>query len=241
MRASESDRTIICPASLVRAKTGPRSEKADKAATYGTLVHAWKVDGDTRGSKTLVKKLQAVSIDREKLWPTVGNIYGHETTFSVHLETLQLRIWSPTRSKYSSEHWKRRHPRNSYLTGSIDYLSKRSRNDLPEIPWLDDLKTGSWPVNAKTSLQLRSYAIAPWVLGDCNTDVWVSITQWPKYRLDCRPKRNWHLLKSADIAHHLQKLRWAVRNPDKAIPSENGCRFCLCKPDCNEYQESDLN
>src|SRR4051812_46196736 len=119
VRASESERAILCPASLVRPRNGPRSEKADKAAAYGTLVHSWKEDGDTRGNKTLIKKLAAVSIDREKLWPTVGNIYGHETTFSVHLETLQLRIWSPEGSKYSSEHWKSRHPRHRYLTGSI--------------------------------------------------------------------------------------------------------------------------
>lgn len=238
MRASSTDRAIICPASLVRPQSGERSKASIKAADWGTLVHNWKETGDTRGNKTLNKKLAASGIDRARLWPTIGDSHGHETTFSICLETLQLRIWSSSGSKYSRDHWKRRHPKRSYLTGSIDWLSTVSRKDLPELPWVDDLKTGAWPISARTSAQLRSYALVPWVLSGCDTDVWVSITQWPKYRLDCRPKRNWHLLKSVDLAKHVQKLRWATSNTSKAIPTEDGCKFCLSKPNCKEYQEA---
>lgn len=244
MRSSDSDRALICPASLVRPKTAPRSKNADDAAEWGTLCHYWAETGNANGTtnkhQTLNKKLTTTAIDREKLWPTGDGSYGHETTFSIHLETLQLRIWTPERSKFGRDDWKRRHPRDKYLTGTIDFLSERARGGLQLLPWLDDLKTGSWPIVAKYSLQLRSYAIVPWILGDCNTDVWVSITQWPKYPLGGRPKRNWHLLKSADIARHLQKIRWAVKNTHKAVPNEHACRFCASKPVCNEYQESNI-
>jgi hypothetical protein len=233
MRASESDRGLICPASLVRPRSAARTANADKAANWGTLVHSWKENGDTRGNRTLDKKLALVDVDREKLWPTVGARGVHELTFSLNLTTLQLRIWSPSRSKFTSDRWKRRHPRASYLTGTLDYLSTRNG-----LPWVDDLKTGSWPVSARKSHQLRSYALVPWILADCNTDVWVSITQWPKYTLRCKPQRKWHLLKSADLARHLQKLKWAVSSPDVAVPSKEGCMFCPSRIDCNEYQES---
>jgi hypothetical protein len=245
MRASESDRAVICPASLVRPKTGVRSRKADVTASWGTMVHKWKETDDystgtTSQRKTFTKKLAASAIDREKLWPadTGGT---HECTFSINLETLQLRQWSPTRSKFSSDHWKRRHPRHSYLTGSIDWLSTVVRGGTDSLPWVDDLKTGTWPVSPRTSKQLRSYALVPWILADCDTDVWVSITQWPKYKLSCKPKRSWHKLTSADLARHYAKLKWAVSNTDTAVPSKDGCMFCMCKPDCVEFQESDYN
>lgn len=236
MRASESDRGLLCPASLVREKTGPRSINADKAANWGTLCHLWKETGDTENNKTLAKKLLRSGTNRESLWPKASDSHGHECTFSIHLESLQLRVWTPKGSKYPRDHWKRRHPRNTYLTGSIDWLSKVSRKGLPELPWVDDLKTG-YPVIAKRSKQLRSYALVPWVMGDCATDVWVSITNWPKYPLAGKPKRNWHLLKSADLAAHWQKLKWTINNTHIAKPSDDACRFCLCKPDCEEYLE----
>ena len=238
MRASETDRALICPASLVRKKTAKRSDKANKTAAWGTLVHKWKETGDTQGNKTLLKKLQRTCIDREKLWPTTGNSHGHEATFSIDLESLQLRIWSSKGSNYKRDHWKRRHPRYRYVTGSIDWLSFRSKDGLP---WVDDLKTGTWSVIAKYSKQLRTYALVPWILSGCNTDVWLSITQWPKYRLDCKPKRNWYKISSKELAKHLIKIKWAVKNTHLAIPSVSGCRFCLCKPDCVEFKESEYN
>lgn len=238
MRASESDRGLLCPASLVRKKTGKRSEKADGSAEWGTFIHHWKETGEIKGSKsasrTLNKKLLASGIDRAQLWPAISGSYGHETTFSINIETLQLRIWTPKGSKYPRDYWKHRHPRNRYITGSIDWLSKRSRDGLP---WVDDLKTGTWPVNAKYSKQLRTYALVPWLLSGCKTAVWVSITQWPKYRLDCKPKRNWYLIKSAELKKHLEKIKWAIKNTHRAIPSVEACRFCLCKPECKEYQD----
>lgn len=236
MRASSTDRGLICPASLVRPKTAQRSEAADKAAGWGNLVHGWKETGDTKENKTLNKKLAASGVNREKLWPVSGDTHGHEATFSIDLETLQLRIWSPERSKYSRDHWKRRHPRHRFLTGSIDWLSEIRRGDAAHtLPWVDDLKTGNWPVYAGRSLQLRSYALVPWILNNCDTDVWVSITQWPRYPLRGKPRRNWRLLKSVELAKHLQRLRWAVGNPEVARPTKDGCMFCECKPDCAEY------
>lgn len=238
MRASESDRGLVCPASLVRPRTAPRSERADTTAAWGTLVHSWKEDGDPRGNKTLQKKLTASGIDRESLWPASGDSQvGHEATFSLHLESLSLRIWSSQGSKYSRDHWKRRHPKRDYLTGSIDWLSSVSRKGTPLIPWVDDLKTGTWPVSARTSLQLRSYALVPWVLNDCSTDVWLSITQWPKYRLDGKPKRNWYLCTSSTLAKHLQLIRWCNANTDIAIPTDDGCRFCPCRTSCPDYSD----
>src|ERR1044072_6834621 len=99
MRASETARALLCPASLIRKKTGQRSDKANKTAAWGTFVHKWKETGETGNNKTLLKKLQRSGIDREKLWPEVSNSYGHEATFSIDIESLCLRIWSSKGSK----------------------------------------------------------------------------------------------------------------------------------------------
>lgn len=240
MRASDSDRALVCPASLVLPKRAERSDKANRAADWGTLVHAWKETGDDGSSPTLRKKLLLSSIDREELWPTIGGKGGrHEVTFSINLETLQLRIWSPEGSAFGRDHWKRRHPANKYLTGTIDYLSRRNKGQRL-LPWVDDLKTGTWPVSAKYSKQLKSYALVPWILGNCETDVLASITQWPKYKLSGKPKRNFHVLTSADLVKHLHKIRWAVNNTSLVYPTKSGCMFCPCKPDCVDYQESEF-
>ena len=195
MRASGSDRTIACPASvsLPRAPR-PISESRDKAVEWGNLVHHWKETGEwdppfasPSDIKTLVKKLKVSGVKSEDWWPDPGT---HELTFALELDGLKALEWDPS-CGVNRDDWKAAFPADEWLTGTIDYLVIGEGR-----PWLDDLKTGRWRVDPVTSKQLRSYALYPWVLAGCAPDfeIEVSITQWTKYPLSGSPERSWHQL-----------------------------------------------
>lgn len=230
MRASETDRGVVCPASLFTIKSHrDRSENADKAAAFGTLVHFWKETGDpimpgasAKDQVCLEKKLLLSDIRREDWW--VGG--QHEVTFALNLESL-----SPIRypQRAGRDEWKAAFPPDKWLTGTIDYLYDDGNGD--------DLKTGRWPVDAHTSRQLKSYALLPWVEAGCPSGwekAW-SITQWERYPLAGLPKRTATMLTSFDLRDHLEDLRWAAAHPDEVNPTEEGCKFCDCKPNCEAW------
>lgn len=228
MRASETDRALICPASLVLPRTPrERPEKTKRAANYGTLVHHWKETGETdptwadpRDTLVLEKKLVLTGLDAQRgaLW-SGGE---HEVTFEVHLPTGRAaRYYGP---REGADEWKAARGRE-YLTGTIDYLY--------DDGGVDDLKTGAWPVDPAESGQLLSYSLLPWLeagapLSWCKP---VSITQWPKYTLAGFPVRSYHKAMGFDLMDHLDNLRSAATS-DEVTPSDEGCRFCDCKPEC---------
>lgn len=261
MRGSEAGRAIICPASLVLPRV-PRepSERRDRAANFGTLVHHWKETGDEsppwadpRDTKTLLKKLVLTGVDREFWWPSDEG--RHEVTFALHLPTLELRFHEGDKAlDLMTTHpdgsvtgvpdrdlWKKGFG-NEWLTGTIDWLG----NPAEGVGYVDDLKTGSWPVDVKTSAQLRAYSLVPWVMAGqpLAWDGLVSITSWPKYKLSDPPKRTSHTLSALDLEETLVDLRHAYKHPEQVVPSEEGCKFCDCKPLCpawvDEQQEIEI-
>lgn len=134
--------------------------------------------------------------------------------------------------------WKKSFNANHYLTGTIDWLQLGNEETLP---WVDDLKTGRWPVDPKTSKQLLSYLLVPWTLAGSPLIGWegvVSITQWPKYPLGKLPKRSSHRVSGLELAEHLEDLRWAMNSPDVANPTEEHCRFCPCRTNCDDAFDS---
>lgn len=210
-------------------RTRPRSDKADRAAAFGTLVHHWKETGeeepqwaDDRDLLCLQKKLAMSGVRREVWWPTGV----HEVSFAIDLERAEVTRY--TGDKFLRDEWKAKFDPTKYLTGTIDLLDTTG-----DAPWVDDLKTGHWPVNPKTSRQLRSYALVPWLEAGSPYS-WVcvvTITQWEKYPLAGQPKRKQHIITGFDMLEHLEEVRWAVAHPNEVTPSEQ-CRFCDSRPSC---------
>lgn len=234
MRASESDRAVVCPHSLVVARTLVRTRKANESAGYGHLVHSWKETGRafdpesgddwSNGDADLLRrKLFAVGdlLDRGALWP--GDRSNHELTFAVHLtaDPPQVSWYHRETATCTADEWKAAFG-TEFLTGTLDYVGTRDGT-----PWVDDLKTGRWPVDPARSRQLRSYALAVWASRGCAPEFvcHVSITQWPVYPLDGLPVRTWHVLDTMDLEEHLEDLRYSLAHPEEAVPSDQ-CAFC---------------
>lgn len=210
-------------------RTREPNAKRDAAADWGTLTHAWVETGET-DDETLERKIMLSGIVREDWWPPSGL---HEVTFAIELFDVRAERFTGPRDE--ADAWKAQFYGNPrYLTGTIDYLNTTG------IPWVDDLKTGRWPV-PYTKRQIHSYVLLPWVEEGCPLDARKyrrSITQWPKYPLAELPRRSGleHPLTTLDLACHLDDLRWSVENPDEANPTEEGCRFCECRRHCEAFQ-----
>lgn len=151
------------------------------------------------------------------MWP--GDDSNHEVTFALRLADLKLEVMavSTDRRKPAAEAWKARFGRE-WLTGTIDYLDGN---------WVDDLKTGRWVGPPRTSGQLASYALLPWLLNGRRGGMRVSFTQWEKYPLRAPPRRSAARLSDLDLAVHLDDLRWAAES-DEVAPNEH-CTFCPCR------------
>lgn len=245
MRASSSDRNVVCPASLLIVPERLRSESSQKAIDWGTLCHFWKETGDpympgasATDIRCLEKKLLMSGVEREDWWPPGPG--QHEVTFAVHLKTRQLRMYDADmvvrlddEPWANFDDWKAAFDPKEYLTGTIDWL---------ENDWVDDLKTGHWPVDEKTSKQLLSYALVPWMQNGMSPS-WhgvVSITQWERYPLAGLPHRREHEVSAYDLNEHLEDCLYAVEHPERFNPTEEGCKFCdrraagLCPEWANE-------
>ncbi len=211
MRASSTDRAVVCPHSLIAPSQLTRRTKTEEAADTGTLLHLWVETGEEHPA--VARKILSSGFRREEYWPPGQG--EHEVTFAINLRTLELQRPSAKVAKTAGDEWKTRFDPALWLTGTMDWLGVDSGVD-----WVDDLKTGNWPVDPLTG-QLLSYALVPWILkGRPESDYQVqrSITWWPWYPLSAWPKRTWADPANAlDLLCHVQDLRYAAENPDKAV------------------------
>ena len=255
MRASETDRGVICPASLVLPRYG-ESTNATVAAEYGTLAHRWVETGRLPACSAkkrrrgcgcdgcvLEKKVLMSGIDRRQWWPK-GE---HEVTFALELFTLELRYYRGPRREANA--WKARfYSKPRWLTGTIDY-----RGTIDRRPWVDDFKSGKWQQDYRKP-QVSCYLLPRWVEEGCPYDAlyFRSITQWPKYPLDELPSRTGlaHPMRGAGLHMHLDALRWAAEHPDEVNPEPiytgpydpdvplSVCAFCPCRPVTHELMNN---
>lgn len=186
---------------------------------------------DDRDCALLEKKVLATGIKRHEWWPPS---YGrHEVTFAVNLKTLSLCEY--TGSRDGADAWKKRFG-PAWLTGTIDW---EGRLPYEGTPWIDDLKTGRWPVHPD-SKQLLSYGLYPWLKAE-RSKSWGcarSITQWPKYPIAALPIRTWGTpMCGLDMEEHVDDLRYSLEHPTETNPTEEGCRFCDCRPVCPAHSE----
>lgn len=262
MRASSSERSLLCPASLVLPTVHTVSENRDKAAAWGTLCHHWVETDETDPAwaspadvKCLRKKLAKSGMwDARDEWWSGGE---HEVTFAIHLTSHELVLY-PTGSQTlvyygfadvvitpemtPRDIWKARFPATEWLTGTIDYLDW---GDRKTTAWVDDLKTGRWPVDPNDNKQLLSYSLVPWIAAGKpgSWDGLASITQWPRYPLGDPPDRKYarEPISAFDLTEHIHDLKWAAEHPDELSPTDEGCKFCPCRPLCPAHIDNDTD
>lgn len=237
-RASELDRLLACPGSLVLPKEEVKSERAKEAAEYGELVHYWKETGEIgkgRGGTTLKKKL-IEGVDRDALW-----IEGlHEVPLAYNVLTGESRAMVLPLSKDKRDLWKATFG-DEWLTGTADYVGL-----LLEKPWVDDLKTGRQVDYIDHRYQQAFYALV-WTLFQMGelTQCRSTITHWPKYPIKNKPRRFGTVLEPdffLDFQVKLKQLREDVmRMKDKQergleiwghLSDGPQCKYCPSKLAC---------
>lgn len=230
MRASETDRAVACPHSLVVPRDLLRRTSSEAASGYGRLVHAWKEAGGAyvgamwsqRDVDLLERKILAsgagLSWHPRDFWD--GG--RHEVTFALDLLRDPPEVLWYDGPRDGADDWKSSFGWE-WLTGTMDYLLEGPR-DL-----VDDLKTtnAQYELLAADSGQLRSYALPVWAGKGCPADylIDVTITNWPKYPLASPPWRSRATLDAMDLEEHLAALRAAVRTPERASPGDV-CTWC---------------
>jgi len=197
-------------------------------------MHSWMETGAIN-DPAIEQKVMLSRVRREDWWPPPGR---HEITFAIHLFDVTLVEYIGPRE--NADIWKAGYyDKSEWLTGTVDYLGVHQGR-----PWTDDLKTGNYLVSYK-SRQLRSYTLLPWLREGCpdNRLYYRSITQWPRYPLDGAPNRTGlgRPLTSLDLMTHLDDLRYSVEHPNEANPTDEGCKFCECQRDCDDYQNRRFN
>jgi hypothetical protein len=180
---------------------------------------------------TLEKKLMLAGVSRDKWWPAKSG--EHEVAFALNVYTQEIRWFRGDKAK--GDKWKARYyPFPKWITGTADWKGA----DSTYLIIIDDLKTGAWPVEAENNKQLLTYALPFWVaLGsplDCL--IKLSITQWPKYPLAGKPKRNLGVATGLDLAQHLIDLKHALEHPEEMNPEKELCRFCDCRKNCPAFK-----
>jgi hypothetical protein len=241
-RASELDRVLVCPGSLVLPRVDVPSPKRDEAAAWGTMVHHWKatglveaVPGYPRHPGTFKKRLVAVDPKREELWPAPGD---HE--LGVAVSALHHSVGSVQGTPTTVDAWKAVQP-DDRVTGTLDYHGLILGN-----PWVDDLKTGVW-LPSPRSAQLWLYGLAVFRLHLGAPDfITTSITHWPRYPATGAPERHWGKITRHELERfervlkrkyqQLLELRskWVDFGPTDfdstpLKPGQDQCRFCPSK------------
>lgn len=250
-RASELDRTLHCVGSLVLPRTEVKSERALEAADWGTMGHRWKATGEVRvepgrtnHEKLFRERLERTALDRSVLWPEGGE---HEVAVAINCVTGEVERFpgSAMVDPEAADAWKAAHD-DRWVTGTLDY-----RHTIMGEPWVDDYKSGAWPVPVET-FQLDGYGYADWVLAGRPEQSRVSITQWPRYPKDGLPWRVGRVITASEHQDFLNNLGLARELyltmagvslscqgniPIDLLTPGEWCRFCPSRGECPAYDK----
>lgn len=237
-RASDLERGVHCPGSLVLPRLGTKSQAAVDGAAWGDIVHNWKETGewtpDTLPTRRRQAALIASSVSRDSLWPDNGE---HEVAFAIGTKN-RLAMRADLKTRAERDQWKFSLG-SEWLVGTLDYLG-----DVLGNPWVDDLKTGNpmyLPADPWDMWQMRVYATAALMLmgGD---RVYVTLTRWPRYPADGVPVRDSLRAVSREEVFGVtlpmlelirQRREASLIKPETVVGEQ--CRFCLAQPGCPEY------
>lgn len=235
---------MACPGSLVLPREEKKSERAKEAAEYGEMVHYWKETGEVvkgRGALTLKKKLESTGANRDTLW--LGGL--HEVPLAYNVSTGEAKAMVLPLEKDKRDLWKAAFG-DEWVTGTADYVGL-----LIERPWVDDLKTGRRVDYHDHRYQQAFYSLA-WTLFQMGelTECRSTITHWPKYPINQKPRRLGAVLDAdffLDFQGKLRSLRGDVmRMKEKTARGETiegylsdgpQCVYCPSKLACIKGQK----
>jgi PD-(D/E)XK nuclease superfamily len=250
IRASEMDRVLVCHGPLVMPRTGSPS---GESACWGISCHKWAETGEIvahedyrRHQPHLEKKLG--QYDRLAIWPEgaeedePGNRVFRELALSRNTLTGEGRFKADGTSEEKMA-WKLSHD-SEWETGSADYVSV----DPLGHATVDDLKTGRFPPDVETSLQLQWYSLACVAAGLAKTAT-SSITHLPRYpvkadvvRYDRSRGRHYTEREMAVLCEKLNAAHEALTGKRHAVlVIGEGCRFCPCKSICPMLNKTEEN
>lgn len=242
-RASELDRLLTCPGSLVLPRPEVKSQAALDAAGYGTMVHTWKETGEVNGrlGPTLKKKIALSLTTRDAYWSDGL----HEVPLAFNVLSGEARALVVPVSSAAKDAWKAAFG-DEWITGTADYAGL-----LLEFPWVDDLKTGRRVEYLDYRAQQAFYALT-WTLTQMGrlTTARSTITHWPKYKLNNKPRRFGVVLEPEEFLEFQGRLRGLredvlrLRDKQEAGMDISGylsegpqCTYCPSKLACIKGQK----
>jgi hypothetical protein len=240
-RASELDRLLACPGSLVLPRTNEKSERAVQAAEWGTRCHFWKETGEFgvgREALTLKKKVENSGVRREELW-SQGL---HEVPLAYNVETGEARALVVPLHPEEKGSWKTAFG-DSWVTGTADYVGF-----ILDGPWVDDLKTGRKVEYVDHRFQ-QAFYVMTWGLSQLRElrPGRSTLTHWPKYPLGEKPRRFGTVLEPGFFQEFQDRLRNLYRDWKKLkekgdtgmditghLQDGGHCLYCPSKPSCTK-------
>ncbi|MBA2630532.1 MAG: PD-(D/E)XK nuclease family protein [Thermoleophilaceae bacterium] len=239
---------MACPAAGHLPRLAKVSERAQDAAAWGTMMHAWSETGELpkglskRTMEAFLKRMTALEkagLTREMLWPPADG--EHEVVVALGLVDGQPDLGELVGGTLEErDAWKALQPATS-VVGTIDY-----RGWLFDLRWIDDLKTGRDDSPPLDRPQMKFYA-SYHALKE-NAPVRTSITHWPRSPADGLPQRTrglwgtWTAIEALEFLHEMEKARRRLvrsrersaegHEPD-ARPGEH-CTYCPSQMRCPE-------
>lgn len=213
MRASSLPLLMKCTGAAVLPCVPGKTEQAEKAADWGTMVHRWVQTGEIVGPNRrmegdLAKAIEISGIVRDEWWPEGI----HEGAVAVRVDGTREASWDDTE-------------RDGWITGHYDF-----RWWMLDELWIDELKTGKFYANPPAGIpghhehlevgenrfpqnvrspQPKTYALALAELLSYDGWVNVSVTHWPRLPLThrhCLPTREWVQYNNSDLMGHWYEL-----------------------------------
>ncbi len=221
--------------------TDTKPESTLIAADWGTMVHHWKSCGEVKAvnkRENLVplfhKKLKEGGVKREDWWPNHDQGFFHEIATAV--SPFKDYLWCPGGDP---EEWKKEQS-DDYCTGTTDGYGW-----MFDALWVDDLKTGRWVTLEEHIQQLRFYALGIARRLDYRGPVHVTLTHWPRYKVDNKPLRFGRVVEQDELLafeKDLARLRDEVlRGREKPelmkLVSGPQCLWCPSKNVCSKHEE----
>lgn len=250
VRSSSLPLLMKCTGASVLPCIEGKSEQAERAADWGTMVHHWAQTGevvgpDTRTQNAFKLAILQSGISRAEYWPDGV----HEGPVSVSVDGSRQASWDDTE-------------RDGWVTGHYDF-----RWWLFDELWVDDLKTGKFYPNPPAGVeghhpglevganrypqdvrspQLKTYALALTKLLGYQGRTNVTLTHWPRLPLVMRhslPQRFYVKYEVGELDEHWRGLelmyqehqhnrRALLGHEDELIlrPGDH-CKFCPVR-DC---------
>src|SRR5690348_10980385 len=136
MRGSSLPLLLKCPGSASLPTDHTKSDKAEGAADWGTMVHFWKQFGvikgpNKRAENALQKAIQESGINRDELWPEGG---VHETSMALYVGGSE---WAPLPAAVLGDAAEEKIGQPGWITGHSDFYWRLFDGEL----WVNDLKT----------------------------------------------------------------------------------------------------